>query len=122
MNEYTGHLKHSVNSQKVYYAPRVGAGISAEKYDLMGGIQGLRTATKAGNVAKFISKVFPGNTAADQAETTCAFVTGLHPPYNPIFSCSPRTPYRLLCWLHFTKLTPPCHCKYIPSGNYALAK
>jgi len=36
MNAYSGHLKTAVNSQKVYYAPRVGAGISAEKYDLMG--------------------------------------------------------------------------------------
>jgi len=34
MNLYSGHLKTALNSQKVYYTPRVGAGISAKKYDL----------------------------------------------------------------------------------------
>jgi len=80
MNAYSGNLKTVLNSQKVYYAPRVGAGISSEKYDLLGGIQGLRTAVKAGNVANLISQVFPGDMSADQTETTCAFVTGIHPP------------------------------------------
>jgi len=58
MNMYSGHLKTALDSQKVYYAPRVGAGISAEKYDLMGGIQGLRIASKAGTLANLISQVF----------------------------------------------------------------
>jgi len=80
MNAYSGHLKTTVNSQKVYFVLREGAGISAEKYDLMGGIQGLRTASKAGTVVILISQVVPGDTPADQTKPTCAFVTGVHPP------------------------------------------
>jgi len=86
MNAYSGHLKTVLNSQKVYYAPRVGAGISAEKYNLLGGTQGLRTASKAGTLANLISQVLPAETPVDQNETTCTFVTGTHPSKNPNFS------------------------------------
>jgi len=99
MKSYSGHLKTALNSQKVCYAPRVGAGISAEKYDLMKGIQGLRTASKASTVAYLILQVFPGEIPADQTETTCAFVTGIHPPTNPIFFVPllPPTDYPACC-------------------------
>jgi len=50
-----------------------------------GGIQGLRTASKAGTLANLISQVFPAETPVDQNETTCTFVTGTHPSKNPNF-------------------------------------
>ena len=88
----------------------------------MGGTQGLRTASKTGTLANLISQVFPVETADDQNETTCTFVTGTHPPINPNFSCSPLTPYRLSCLLIFTEPISTWHCIYTPPGNYTLAK
>jgi len=114
MNAYSGHLKTALNLQKVYYTPRVGVGISSEKYDLLGGTQGLCTAVKTGNVANVISQVFPGDMSADQTETTCAFVTGIHPPPNPNSPGSPLIPHRLPRFLYFTKLTSTWYCTYTP--------
>jgi len=103
MNLYSGHLKTALNSQKVYYTPRVGAGISPEKYDLMEDTQDLRTAAKTGTLANLISQVFPVQMAEDQNETTCTFVTGTFLPLNPNFSCSLLTPYRSSCLLLFAE-------------------
>jgi len=122
MNLYSGYLKTALNSQKVYYTPRVGAGISAEKYDLMGGTQVLHTAAKTGTLANLISQVFPVETADDQNETTCTFVTGTYPPFNPNFFCSLLTPYRLSCLLIFTETSSTWHRIYTPPGNYTLAQ
>jgi len=96
MNLYSGYLKTALNSQKVYYALRVGASISAKKYDPMGVTQVLRTVSKTGTLANLISQVFPAETADDQNETTWTFVTGTHPPNNPNFSCSLLTPHIIM--------------------------
>jgi len=122
MNMYSGYLKTVFNSQKVYYAPRVGAGISARKYDLMRGIQGLCTSSKAGTLVNLISQVFPAETPVDHNKTTCTFVTGTPPPKNPIFSCSLLISHRLSRLLIFTTPISTWHCTYTPPGNYTLAK